>query len=55
MYKHAFANFTDGHLIALGFLLFLVTFLGVLVWTLFIQEESFYEELSRIPLSRGED
>lgn len=55
MYKQAFLNFTDAHLIILGFVLFMGTFLGVLIWTLFVQKKSFYDELSHKPLISGED
>lgn len=58
MFKQVFANFTDSHLIVLGFILFMVTFLGALIWTLLVQKKSFYDELSLKPLSsaiKGED
>lgn len=56
MFKAVFQNFSDGNLIAFGFVLFMGTFLGSLIWTLFIQKKSFYNELSRIPLEkRGEN
>ena len=51
MFKQIFLNFTDIHLIVLGFMLFMFTFLGVLVWTLLIQKKSFYDELSQKPLN----
>lgn len=54
MYKQIFQNFSDGHLIALGFILFMVTFLGALIWTLFVREKSFYKKLSQLPLSEGD-
>ena len=53
MYKQMFQNFSDGHLIALGFVLFMGTFLGALVWTLFVREKSFYTNLSHLPISDG--
>lgn len=55
MFKQIFSNFTDSHLIALGFILFMGTFIGALVWTVFIQKKSFYEDLSHKPLVSGED
>ncbi len=54
MSKLIFSNFNDGYLIAVGFLLFTLTFIGVLCWTLFIQKKSFYAELSQIPLIQGD-
>ncbi len=51
MFKLAFQNFSDSRLIALGFVLFMVTFIGTLIWTVWIQKKSFYEELSHLPLS----
>ena len=54
MFKEVFKNFSDGHLIAFGFVLFMTTFLGALIWTLFVQKKSFYGELSRIPLKNGD-
>lgn len=54
MYKEIFQNFSDGSLIALGFVLFMGTFLGAFVWTLFIQKKSFYTTLSQLPLEEGE-
>jgi hypothetical protein len=53
MSKLIFSNFNDGHLIAFGFILFTVTFVGVLTWTLFVQKKSFYTKMSEIPLSEG--
>lgn len=55
MYKQIFANFSDTHLIVFGFILFMATFLGTLIWTLFIQEKSFYDRISLKPLDNGED
>lgn len=54
MYKQIFANFNDGHLIIVGFMLFMTTFLGALVWTLLIQKKSFYDELAQKPLLGGD-
>ena len=54
MYKIAFAGFTDGHLIALGFLLFMGTFLGAFCWTVFVQKKSFYQKIAEMPLQEGE-
>lgn len=54
MFKSAFLNFSDSNLIAFGFLLFMVTFLGALIWTLMIQKKSFYKLMSELPLSEGE-
>ena len=53
MFKSAFANFSDSHLIALGFILFMGTFLGALIWTILVQKKSFYEKLSRLPMLDG--
>lgn len=53
MSKLVFSNFNDSHLIALGFILFTATFVGVLSWTLFVQKKSFYSKMSKIPLSEG--
>lgn len=50
MFKQIFLNFNDAHLMVLGFLLFMGTFLGALIWTLLVQKKSFYDELSRMPL-----
>lgn len=55
MFKQVFLNFTDTHLITFGFILFMGTFIGALIWTLFVQEKSFYDELSRKPLINEED
>lgn len=54
MYKQIFANFTDGHLIIVGFMLFMITFVGALAWTLLVQKKSFYDELAQKPLTGGE-
>lgn len=51
MFKQIFLNFTDHNLIILGFILFMGTFIGALIWTLFVQKNSFYEELSLKPLN----
>lgn len=52
MFKEVFHNFTDSYLIAFGFILFMGTFLGALIWTLFIQKKEFYNELSLTPLTK---
>lgn len=54
MFKLAFAGFTDAHLIVIGFLLFIGTFLGAFCWTIFIQKKSFYAKLAELPLHEGE-
>ena len=54
MFKQVFANFTDTQLAVSGFMIFLVVFLGALVWTLFIQDKAFYDELGMQPLKNGE-
>lgn len=54
MFKLAFANFSDAHLIVIGFLLFMGTFLGAFVWTVFVQKKSFYADLSKLPLRKGD-
>jgi hypothetical protein len=54
MYKSVFLGFTDSNLIVLGFLLFMITFLGAFIWTIFIQEKSFYNQLAALPLQEGE-
>ena len=55
MFKGVFLNFSDSNLIVLGFILFMGTFLGAFVWTIFIQKKSFYDDLSRKPLVSGEE
>lgn len=55
MFKQAFLHFNDSHLMVLGFILFMGTFLGTLIWTIFIRNKSFYEELSKKPLMKGGD
>ncbi len=54
MYKEIFQNFSDGHMIAIGFILFMATFIGTLIWTLFVREKSFYTNLSQLPFKEGE-
>lgn len=53
MFKQVFANFTDAHLIVLGFVLFMGTFIGALIWTILIQKKEFYDRLSVQPLTGG--
>lgn len=55
MFKQVFSNFTDSHLIVIGFILFMGTFLGAMIWTLLVQKKSFYDELERKPLINGKD
>ncbi len=55
MFKSTFINFSDTYLIAVGFVLFMGTFLGSLIWTLVVQEKSFYEKLSHLPISEGSE
>ncbi|MGZ3691322.1 MAG: hypothetical protein ACXVAX_07450 [Pseudobdellovibrio sp.] len=55
MYKEIFLNFTDTELAIAGFMIFLSVFLGALVWTLFVQDKSFYGELSLQPLENGDE
>jgi hypothetical protein len=53
MFKETFLHFSDAYLVTFGFILFMVTFLGALVWTLFVREKSFYSQLSQLPLQEG--
>lgn len=53
MFKQAFMNFSDSHLIVIGFLLFMTTFLGALIWTFFVQDKNFYKQMSEMPLNNG--
>lgn len=55
MFKGVFINFTDSHLVALGFILFMGTFLGSLFWTLFVRKKSFYQDLGQLPLHDGDE
>ena len=55
MMKDSLIHFNDGNLIVFGFLLFVIVFFGVLVWTFLIQKSNFYENLSHLPLVNGED
>lgn len=55
MLSKIFLNFTDTQLAVAGFIIFLITFLGAVVWTLFIQDKSFYQELSTQPLKNGDE
>lgn len=50
MLRQAFTYFNEAHLTVIGFMLFLLTFLGVLIWTFLVQEKSFYQRLSMQPL-----
>ena len=54
MYKDAFQNFNESHIIVLGFILFMLTFLGALTWTFLAREKSFYTKLSLQPLQHGD-
>lgn len=54
MMKDKLIHFTDSNLIVFGFILFMSVFLGTLIWTLFIQEEKFYDKLSTLPLKGGD-
>ncbi len=55
MWKQIFAGFSDSHLAVLGFLIFLTVFVITLIWTLFVQRKSFYDELSLQPLQKGSE
>ena len=50
MYKQAFMNFDDTSLIVFGFFLFMMTFLGTFLWTFYVQDKKFYQEISTQPL-----
>ena len=54
MYKDVFSNFSDGYLIAFGFVLFMATFLGAFFWTVFVREKAFYVKLSHLPIDEGD-
>jgi|GEM_PF-1947098 len=54
MLRQAFINFNESNLIVFGFLLFFLTFLGVLIWTFCIQKKEFYNILSASPFIDGE-
>mgnify|MGYP000988850352 CR=1 FL=1 len=55
MFKSTFLHFSDGHLIAIGFILFMLTFLGAFFWTIIIQKKSFYTQMSQLPLQEGDE
>lgn len=55
MSKLIFYGFTDAYLIVIGFILFMGTFLGAFVWTVFVQKKSFYDDLSKLPLHQEGD
>lgn len=55
MFKQVFAQFSDAQLAVSGFLIFLVTFLGILTWTVLVQKKSFYDKLSLKPLASGDE
>lgn len=50
MLRSSFAYFNEGNLMAFGFVLFLLVFLGVFIWTFLVQDKKFYEQLSAQPL-----
>lgn len=50
MGKLIFSGFSDSHLIVIGFILFMGTFLGAFIWTVFVQQKSFYDDLANLPL-----
>ncbi len=54
MGKLIFSGFSDAHLIVIGFILFMGTFLGSLIWTVFVQKKSFYKTLANLPLQEGD-
>jgi hypothetical protein len=54
MFKAAFAGFSDSHLIVIGFILFMGTFLGAFFWTIFVAKKSFYSEMAVLPLKEGD-
>lgn len=54
MFKQVFAQFSDTELAVSGFLIFIVTFLAVLTWTVFVQKKDFYDRLSMQPLNNGD-
>lgn len=55
MLRSSFAYFNEGGLMAFGFLLFFLVFLGVFIWTFLIQEKSFYQRLSAQPLNQEDE
>ncbi|MCB9025245.1 MAG: cbb3-type cytochrome c oxidase subunit 3 [Bdellovibrionaceae bacterium] len=50
MKQEALKYFTNINLIAFAFFLFLITFIGIVFWTLRRSAKSQYEELGRAPL-----
>ncbi len=54
MFKQVFLYFSDSNIIVLGFVLFLMTFLGALIWTFLVQDKAFYQNLSLKPLEDGD-
>lgn len=51
MLKQGFEHFSDINLIVAGFILFMLTFLGVFLWTYMIREKNFYRRLASKPLN----
>lgn len=54
MFKSTFIHFSDGNLIALGFMLFMLTFIGAFIWTVIVQKKNFYTQMSQLPLQDGD-
>ena len=54
MFKQVFAQFSDTEMAISGFLIFIFTFLAVIIWTLLLQKKEFYDQLSMMPLKNGD-
>lgn len=54
MKQEALKYFTDTHLTALGLLIFLVFFVGVLFWVYRKSSTELYSKLEQLPLKGGE-
>ena len=50
MMKQGLKYFTDTDLTALGLILFLAVFVGVILWTRYVSKQGIYSEIEKLPL-----
>jgi len=50
VFREALSQFNDIHLTIIAFFLFLVTFIGIVLWTFRSSQREHYERMARLPL-----
>lgn len=55
MLRNAFTHFTDSHLTMIGLIIFVLFFLGLLLWVFLPFNKKHYQRMKKLPLQGDKD